>query len=54
MGMAPSEYWQASPSELAILLEEKRPKHVGGIHENDIADMLSKRAELEQSGVTLL
>ena len=53
-GIAPSEYWKMTPYEISLVLEAKRPKTIGGIHEDDVADMLQRRAELEASGVKVL
>lgn len=53
-GIAPSEYWQMTPAEVALIVDAKRPKHIGGIHENDLADMLQRRQELSEKGVKLL
>ena len=52
--VSPSEYWGMSPTEVALILESKRPKHVGGIHEDDLADMLERRQQLIDEGVKVL
>lgn len=53
-GVSPSEYWGMSPNEVHLILDAKRPKHVGGIHEDDIANMLNRRQELIDQGVKVL
>ena len=53
-GVAPSEYWQMTPTEINLVLESKRPKHVGGIHEDDLADMMQRRRELEDQGFEVI
>lgn len=53
-GVAPSEYWQMTPAEIALVLDSKRPKTIGGIHEDDLADMMQRRHELEQQGIKVL
>jgi len=53
-GIAPSEYWKMTPAEVNLVLESKRPKTIGGIHEDDLADMMQRRAELEQKGIKVL
>ena len=53
-GLAPSEYWQMTPTEVYLILDSKRPKTVGGIHEDDIASMLNRRQELIDKGVKVL
>jgi hypothetical protein len=53
-GVAPSEYWKMTPSEIALILEAKRPKTVGSIDENDYADLLQRRQELIEKGVDVL
>jgi len=53
-GVAPSEYWKMTPAEVALILDAKRPKTIGGIHENDLSDMMQRRHELEESGVKVL
>ena len=52
--MLPSEYWMMTPSEVLVLIEAKRPKHVGGIHEDDLERMHKKRAELEAQGIEVM
>ena len=53
-GVSPSEYWGMSPTEVFLLLDSKRPKHIGGIHEDDIADMLERRQQLIDEGIKVL
>lgn len=53
-GISPSEYWGMTPAELNVLIESKRPKELGGIHEDDIAKMLERRAALEALGMEVL
>lgn len=52
--IAPSEYWQMSPSEIQILIEAKRPKYVGGIHESDLESMYRRRQDLEEQGIKVM
>ena len=49
-GIAPSEYWQMTPAEVHLLLDSKRPKHIGGIHEDDLDMMMIKRQEMLSRG----
>ena len=53
-GVHPSEYWKMTPSEIYLLLDAKRPKHIGGIHEDDIADMMERRQKLIDEGIKVL
>ena len=53
-GIAPSEYWQMSPTEVHLILDHKRPKHVGGIHEDDIGDMMMRRQAMIDQGIKCL
>lgn len=50
----PSEYWQMSPDEVNILIEGNRPKHVGGIHEDELEALHLRRQELINQGVKLV
>jgi len=43
-----------TPSEVAIIVEAKRPKTVGGLHEDDFYAMKERREKLEKEGVKLL
>jgi len=52
--VSPSEYWKMTPSEVALILDSKRPKTIGGIPEDDVADMLQRRQELIEKGVDVL
>ena len=52
--IAPSEFWKMCPSETLILIEANRPKHVGGIHEDELERMHKKRAELEAQGIEVM
>lgn len=53
-GIAPSEYWQMTPAEVSLVLDSKRPKTIGGIHEDDLSDIMQRRHELEQQGIKVL
>ena len=53
-GVTPSEYWRMTPNEIALIIEAKRPKTVGGIPEDDFADMLNRRQELIEQGLDVL
>lgn len=53
-GVLPSEFWKMTMGEIHTIIEAKRPKHVGGIHEDDLERMHSKRAELEAQGIEVL
>jgi len=53
-GVAPSEYWKLTPVEVGLILDAKRPKRIGGIHEDDLSDIMQRRHELEESGVKVL
>jgi hypothetical protein len=53
-GLAPSEFWEMTPAEVNLLIDSKRPKHIGGIHEDDIANMLNRRQDLIDKGVKVL
>jgi hypothetical protein len=54
LGFSPSEYWKLSPVELMVILEDKRPKEIGGIHEDDYYRMIERRKELESQGIKVL
>lgn len=43
-----------TPAEVGAFLEAKRPKEVGGVHEDDIENMLRRREELEAQGYEVL
>ena len=53
-GIAPSEYWNMTPSEVSLILEAKRPKHVGGLHEDDFYELEEKRMKMEAEGKVML
>ena len=53
-GIAPSEYWQMSPSEAHLIIDAKRPKTIGGIQEDDLDNMMLRRQQLLDDGVKLL
>lgn len=50
----PSEFWQMTAREIQVLIEAKRPKQVGGIHEDELERLHKKRQELIESGVKVL
>lgn len=56
--IAPSEYWQMTPAAIQVLIESKRPKTVGGIHEDDLEMLIDRRAQLErelgEKGITVV
>jgi hypothetical protein len=52
--VAPSEYWRMTPAEVALIIDSKRPKHIGGIHEDDYADLLQRRQEMIEKGIKVL
>lgn len=43
-----------TPAEINRILESKRPKYIGGVHEDDLDNMLRRRQELESKGVKVL
>ena len=43
-----------TPKEVFSVLDSKRPKYIGGIHEDEIDDMLRRREELEAEGIKVL
>lgn len=43
-----------TPAEIGAFIEVKRPKEVGGIHEDDIENMLCRRDELAAQGYEVL
>lgn len=53
-GVAPSEYWSMTPSEVFIILESKRPKHIGNIHEDQLEHLRARRAKAEREGIKVL
>ena len=52
--ISPSDYWQMTPGEVALILETHRPKVINGIHEDDFDSMLHRRRELEKQGIKVL
>ena len=54
LGFTPSEYWAMSPVEMMVILEDRRPKEIGGIHEDDYYRMIERRKELEAKGIKVL
>ena len=53
-GLAPSEFWEMTPTEVYLIFDAKRPKVINGIHENDLSEMLERRQELIKKGVNVL
>jgi hypothetical protein len=51
--MRASEYWAMTPAEVGRHLEENRPKHIGGIHEDDFERLKKRRQELKDQGVNV-
>ena len=43
-----------TPTEVSIIMEAKRPKRVGGIHEDDIDDMIDRMEKLRRQGVEVI
>jgi len=43
-----------SPSEVALVVEAKRPKNRGGLHEDDFYELERRREEMEASGVKMI
>lgn len=39
-----------TPNEVFLIIETHRPKHVNGIHEDDLERMEHRKRELEASG----
>tara|TARA_R110000787_G_scaffold45322_2_gene110515 strand:+ start:876 stop:1067 length:192 start_codon:yes stop_codon:yes gene_type:complete len=52
--ISPSEYWSMTPAEVNSIVEAKRPKVVGGIHEDDFEAMMIRRQKLIDEGVKVL
>ena len=40
-----------TPREVFAVLDSKRPKYIGGIHEDGIDRIMERRAELEAEGI---
>ena len=53
-GVAPSEYWRMTPTEVNRIIDSNRPKHVNGIPEDDFQNMIDRREELESQGIKVL
>lgn len=53
-GVTPSEYWKMTPDEVNLVIESKRPKTIGGLHESDIDDMIMRREKLREQGIEVL
>jgi hypothetical protein len=53
-GVAPSEYWNMSPNEVFIVLENKRPKKIGNLHEDQLERLHARRAQAERDGVNVI
>ncbi len=49
-GISSSDYWDMTPAEVGRILEYKRPKYVGGIHEDVLYKLHQRRAELIAEG----
>jgi len=43
-----------TPAEVHLIIDSKRPRHIGGIHENDLEDMEMRRDELIKQGHKVL
>lgn len=43
-----------TPAEVNRIIDNKRPKHVNGIPEDDFQDMIDRREELELQGIKVL
>lgn len=43
-----------TPKEIFSIIEYKRPKEVGGIHEDDMNNMIRRRKELEAQGIKVI
>ena len=53
-GISASEYMDMTPIQVHIILESKRVKTVGGLHEDDIERIEKRRAKLEEQGVEVI
>lgn len=53
-GIPSSEYWKMTPAEISLIIEAKRPKNMGGLHEDDFHALEEKRMKMEAEGVKLL
>lgn len=54
LNIAPSEYWQMTPAEVAAILDIHRPKEINGIAEDDYDMMIARRQKLIDEGVNVL
>lgn len=52
--ISPSEYWGMSPAEVWIIVEAKRPKVMGGLHEDDFMAIEARKEKLIEEGVKVL
>ena len=43
-----------SPHEMQILIEGKRSKYIGNMHEDEVERLEIRRKELEDQGITVL
>ena len=43
-----------SPSEVGIIVEAKRPKNRGGLHEDDFESLEARRMKMEAEGNKML
>jgi len=51
--MTSSEYWDSTSTEVGIIYEFNRPKHIGHLHEDDYYALEKRRLELEEQGITV-
>lgn len=52
--MTPSQHFETTPYEMQVLIEARRPKVIGGIHEDDLERMEERRQEFEAKGIKVL
>ena len=52
-GIPPSEYWGMTPSEVSLIIEAKRPKHIGSLHEDDFYNLEARRKKMEEDGMKM-
>jgi|15BtaG_2_1085339.scaffolds.fasta_scaffold00279_23 hypothetical protein len=43
-----------TPAEVDLVVEAKRPKQVGGLHEDDFYDLLEQREQMEAEGIKVM
>lgn len=43
-----------TPKEVGLIVEQNRPKYIGGLHEDDFYNLVERRNKLEKEGVKLL